>query len=312
MDFNFVKYHPKYDQAISLLEQTVVQGKAIRMKILKKHFLDRANIFKKYYALLAVDKKDNPVATCIGAVTKLIINGSHFNAGIAYDVKVSEAYRNNGIARKFAKPMYKQFFIPEGLTRNFTTLKRTNIPVVRLLTRAVSNIYIYDFVYLTIPCHTKTNTVLGDKGDKQLFSVTLFEEDEPDPSFYSITKSGLGYFNTYKVYQLHITSITKLYRFGLWFLKKIIPSKYALLPSVGDTLEFATLFNHTPENIIHISEVLEELQQKGVDYLLVCCRREDSLYHSLKKISVNTYGYYLISDFKLTKKDAVTIDVRCL
>jgi len=214
MDLSFVKYHPKYDQAISLLEQTVVQGKAIRMKILKKHFLDRAKVFEKYHALLAVDKKDNPVATCVGAVTKLIINGTHFNAGIAYDVKVSAAYRNNGIARKFAKTMYQQFFIPAGLTKNFVTLKQSNIPVVRLLTSAVSNIYIYDFVYLTIPCNLKINKLTTTQGDKQLFSVTLFEDDKPSPLFYSITKSGLGYFNTYKVYQLHITSILN-YKIGV-------------------------------------------------------------------------------------------------
>jgi len=64
-----------------------VQGKAIRMKIIKKHFLDRAKVFNKYHALLAVDTKDNPVATCIGAATKLVINGTRLNAGIGYDVK---------------------------------------------------------------------------------------------------------------------------------------------------------------------------------------------------------------------------------
>ena len=84
------------------------------------------------------------------------------------------------------------------------------------------------------------------------------------------------------------------------------------MPAAGETMKFATLFNHTPENIIHISEVLEELKQKGVNYLLVCCRRKDSLFNTLKKISVNTYGYFLLTDFMLEKQDSVTMDVRCL
>lgn len=312
MDLSFVKYHPKYDQALNQMEQAIVQGKAIRMKILKKHFLDRAKVFRKYHALLAVDKKDKPVATCIGAATKLIINGIPVNAGIAYDVKVSEEYRNNGIAKKFAKFLYKQFFIPEGLANNFVTLKQSNIPVIRLLPKAVSNIYFYDFVYLTIPCNTTIKNLIGATGDKQLFSVTLFMEDEPDPALYSITKSGLGYFNTYSVYKLQIAGIGRLYRMGLWIIKKFNPRRYSQLPAAGETIAFATLFNHTPENIGHINEVLEELQQKGVSYLLVCCQKKDSLYNALRKISINTYGYYMITDFRLTKQDSVTIDVRCL
>jgi hypothetical protein len=109
MDLSFVKYNPKYDQALNQLEQAIVQGKTLRMKIIKKHFLDRAKVFKKYHALLAVDKKDNPVATCIGAATKLRINGTTFNAGIGYDVKVSMPYRNNGVAKRLGKRMYQQF-----------------------------------------------------------------------------------------------------------------------------------------------------------------------------------------------------------
>jgi hypothetical protein len=312
MDLSFVKYNPKYDQALNQLEQAIVQGKTLRMKIIKKHFLDRAKVFKKYHALLAVDKKDNPVATCIGAATKLRINGTTFNAGIGYDVKVSMPYRNNGVAKRLGKRMYQQFFIPEGLTRNFVTLKQSNIPVIRLLSKTVFNIYLYDFVYLTIPCTTEIKRVSIVQGDKPLFSVTLFKEDEPDPSLYSITKSGLGYFNTYKVYQLQIAGIGIIYRVGLWLLKKFNPQKYSQLPAVGETIKFATLFDHTPENINHISEVLEELEQKGVNYLLVCCRRKDGLYNTLKKISVNTYGYYILSDFLLDKQDSVAIDVRCL
>jgi len=312
MYLNIVKYHPIYDQALHRMEQAIVQGKAIRMKIIKKHFLDRATVFKKFYALVAIDINENPVATCIGAVTKLGINGVFYNTGIGYDVKVIEAFRNHGIARRLAKPLYEQFFRPEGLKKNFVTLKQSNIPVIRLLSKTIPNISLYDFVYLTIPCTSRLNKVLPAKVDKQLFSVSLFQDDGPDPALYSIKKSGLGYFKTYKVYQLQIMSISSLYRLGLWFLRKWNPEKYSRLPLIGETMKFATLFNHTQENIQHINDVLEELEKKGINYLMVCCRRKDSLFNTLKKLSVNTYGYLIISDFMLRKQDALSIDVRCL
>jgi len=312
MDFSFVKYDPKYDPALYQLEQDTVQGKGIRLQILKKHFLDRAKVFKKYYPLMAVDNNDKPIASGIGAATKLIINGTPVNAGIAYDVKVSLAYRNKGIAKKLAHVMYKQFFYPEGLDKNFVTLKQSNNPVIHLLPKAVANIYIYDFVYLTIPCDTENLKLTAAKGDKPLFSVSMFLDDEPDPSLYTITKSGLGIFKTFSVYQLQIKSIIALYKLGLWLLKYIKPSKYSLLPREGENIRFGILFNHSPENIIHIQEVLKDLQQNGINYLLVCCRKNDIIYNTLKDISINTYGYYMISDFQLSNKDAVTIDVRCL
>src|SRR5690606_26789868 len=103
-------------------------------------------------------------------------------------------------------------------------------------------------------------------GDKPLFSVTLFKDDEPELTLYTITKSGLGYFNTYKLFQLEIAGISLFYRMGLWWMKKFNPGKYSQLPAAGKTMKYATLFNHTPENIIQINEVLEELEQNGVDF----------------------------------------------
>lgn len=84
------------------------------------------------------------------------------------------------------------------------------------------------------------------------------------------------------------------------------------MPQEGDTLQFACLYNHQPHNLSGINSVLQELENTGIDYLLVCCRKRDAIYRTLQKYSINTYGYYILTDFPVRRRDRVTIDVRCL
>lgn len=311
MSFSIVPFDTRYSEGIGKLEQGIEQGRGIRLQIIKDHFLDRAVVFKKYHAGVVLNTTGEPIATIIGAKTILVLNGDEVNAGVGFDVKVQPAYRKKGIGKLMAKYLYKEFFKPEGLTRNFITLKISNIPVVRLAS-AVRNIWLYNFVYLTIPSRSRLKETVDVKGKKQLLSVTLFNQEEIQEDFYTTMPSGLAYFHTNKMYRLKINSIAFLFRLGIRIIKNLQPGKYAFLPAKNVTMEFATLYRHTAQNIIHINGVLEQLEKKGVNYLLVCCRKSDIIYNTLKKMSINTYGYYLLSDFSLNNKDAVTIDVRCL
>ena len=95
-------------------------------------------------------------------------------------------------------------------------------------------------------------------------------------------------------------------------LRTLLPKRYQNLPGQQQIMEFATLFNHTEENINALNEVLEHLRKKGKQFLLICCSERDKLYRYLKPYSINTYGYYLLSDFPISKEDIITVDVRCL
>ena len=61
-----------------------------------------------------------------------------------------------------------------------------------------------------------------------------------------------------------------------------------------------------------INEVLQHLDKNEKRFLIVCCRKGDSIYNYLKPYSINTYHYYMLTDFALSIKDHLEIDVRCL
>ena len=311
MILNLVPYDKKYDDRIHNLEQSIIQGKSIQLEIIKDHFLSRTTVFKTNYPCLVVNEHDVVIATAIGAKTEIIINGGHSDAGVVYDVKVHPSYRKKGVGKMMAKHISGEFFKKEALSRNFITLKLSNAAVIRLA-NAVRKIWLYDFVYLTIPSTYRVKKSLYTKGKKQLLSVALFHSDDLCPSYYVPVKNGLGYFHTSKMYRLKIRHINPLFRIGLGIMKKIQPQKYAYLPEEGDMFEFVTLYNHNAQTIQHINEVLEKLEDSGIKYLMVCCRKHDVIYNALKEQCISTYDYYVLSDFPLTKNDEITIDVRCL
>ena len=77
-------------------------------------------------------------------------------------------------------------------------------------------------------------------------------------------------------------------------------------------MQFACLYNHHPHNLSGINNVLQALERTGIAYLLVCCRKGDAVYQALKKYSINTYGYYILTDFPVKREDSVVMNVRCL
>ncbi|MBE7171135.1 MAG: GNAT family N-acetyltransferase [Williamsia sp.] len=311
MNVRLVSYDPKYDASLRALELAIVQGRSIKLEILKDHFLSRTTVYKTYHTCLAVDENEKAIGTAIGAKTEMIVNGDRFPSGVCYDVKVHPLYRKKGVGKLMAKHFYQTFFKEHGLTRNFITLKLSNHPVIRLVS-AVHKIWLYEFVYLTLPTKARVPQQRQANEHPFLFSITLFQEETVDPSYYTVLPNGLGYFYTYKMYRLAITHIHPVLKWGLRIGQLLQPARYAHAPQEGDTLRFACLYNHDAQNIKGINDVLEELEHQAINYLLVGCRKGDVIYRALEKQSINTYGYYVLADFPLNKKDKVTIDVRCL
>jgi len=310
-DFHIIPYSEEYHDRAIQLENAVTQGNNIQLEIVKEDFLDRAKVFNKNYACLALTNDGRVIGSAIGAQTMLTINGQDIAAGIGFDTKVDPAWRSKGVGRMLAKDLYKQFFRPQGLSRNFMTAKLSNVPVLKLVSHTVSNTSLYDFVYLTIPTNKRIKkTILKETTAR--FGIKLFNRYGLADEYYTQLENGLGCFHTYKMYRLKIRSISWTHKQGIAVMKRLQPSKYTSLPGVNEMLSFATLYNHTPGNINGINEVLEMLESKGIRQLLVCCRKNDAINQLLQSVAINRYSYYLVADFKLDRSDEVSLDVRCL
>lgn len=306
-----IPYDAAYDVEIRRLENIVSQGKQVTLKIIKNHFLDRSSVFEKSFPVLSIDTNKKLTGTCVGVQTNLVVNGQEFEAGFALDAKVDPMYRNQGTGRMMAKYVYEHFFKSEGLNKNFITLKLKNVPVIKLSSKAVGKIWLYDFVYLTIPTNREVEGVFQPKGDTKL-SVKLFSGQNVCAGYYENFSNGLGCFNTYKMYRLKITRISWLYKRGLSILKRINRRRYSDLPQEKEIIKSASLYGHTEKNVQDINIVLNHLHAEKINYLMVCCRKNDSIYNYLKRNSINTYSYYILADFELLSKDNLAIDVRCL
>lgn len=293
------------------LEKGVIQGESIALEILKEDFLSRAIPFGSHYSCMAITDGGEIIGTAIGATTRIKINEKEFNAGFAFDTKVSPAWRDQKVGRNLAQTLYRDFFVPGPMSGTFMTAKTANLPVMKVANNTVARTWAYPFVYLTIPTSSRIDNHEPGRNNHS-FKVTIFDKEKLAPAYFTELENGLGYFKTYKTYRIKIRKISWPMKAGISVLKLFNPVKYKNLPSENDELSFATLYNHSPTTISRINTILETLQKEGVNQLLVCCCKGDSIYNSLKKKSINTYPYCLVSDFELKPTDKLTIDVRCL
>lgn len=311
-EYDIITYSEELNQPLIQFEREIVQGRQIQLEIIKRHFLDRANVFKKFQAFIAVDAKKHIIGTSIGAQTTIEINGKQIQAGFGFDAKVSQHQRNKGLGKILAKEVYKRFFIPNGMSQNYMTAKLSNAAVLKMISGLIPNVWIYDFTYLTIPASARIKPTRFRKSGADNFGVRLFDQQNANPDYYTFFENGLGHYHSYKMYQLKIKKVNIAYRVALDFLRKYYPSKYGNTPKEGEVMSFSTLYNHSFDNLSGINLVLEDLEKKGIGFLLVCCKKQGAVYRLLKSISINSYDYNIVTDFHLKKNDHVNIDVRCL
>lgn len=293
------------------MEKDITQGTNIQLEIIKEDFHSRDKVFRSHYSNMALDDNDAIVGASIGAIVPLSVNGEVFDSGYGFDAKVIPALRKKGIGKLLAKNVYKEFFRPNGLQKCFMIAKLNNQPVLKLISKALNKVWLYSFVYLTIPTTAKIPS-RKVRDASQSFTIKLYPDFKDVESFASYFPSGLGYFHTWKMYQLRIKKVSPLLKNLINILSKLSPLKYGSLPKENDVLSFATLFNHTAQNLDSIPSILEELKQKDIGYLLVCCKKNDITYQYLRRHSINTYKYNMITDFPIQESDSVAIDVRCL
>jgi hypothetical protein len=311
MKFEIQKYNSAYDPGIKFVEDHAIQGDLIQLKILKEHFRDRVKVFPTNEAFVAVNDQNIPIGTFVSAATQMIVNGEQFNAGIGFETKVLKKYGNLGIGQKMVKHAYQHFFIPHELKKNFTTMKASNKIALALTLKAITNGWKYTFVYMTIPTgQVLKNTAIHD--NNQLFNVTLFNEGEADSTYFKKFQNGLSYFKTYRMYRVKIEKMSPIIKAMIWLAKKLKLKKSEFIPKEKSILSFATLYNANSSNVLQINTLMADLKKDNIDYLMVCCKKNDWLYHMFKSISIDEYSYYIISDFPLKESDEITIDVRCL
>ena len=307
-----ISYSEEQNLPLLQFEKDIVQGGQIQLEIVKEHFLSRAAVFRNFRVFIAVNAQNDIMGTAIGAQTTIEINGEQIQAGFGFDAKVSPDHRRRGLGRKLAKEMYRQFFTPNGLSKNYMTAKLSNAAVLKMISGMLSNVWIYNFTYLTIPtCARMKPSGLSERTPDN-FGVRLFDPQSTDHQYYTFFENGLGCFHSYKMYQLKIKKVKFIYRTALGLLRKYYPSKYQNTPEEGETMSFSVLYNHNIANLAGINLVLEDLERKGIGYLLVCCKKRGAIYRSLKSISINSYDYNIVTDFHLKESDAVNLDVRCL
>lgn len=310
--YHIIPYSEALNPQLLQFEKEIVQGRQIQLEIVKQHFLGRAAVFRNFQVFIAVDAQKHIIGTSIGAQTTIEINGEQIQAGFGFDAKVSPHRRNKGLGRSLAKEMYTQFFIPNGMSKNYMTAKLNNAAVLKMISGMLPNVWLYDFTYLTIPASARINPTGYSESGTDHFGVRLFEPENVSSDYYTVFESGLGYFHSYKMYELKIKKVNSVYRMAFGFLRRYYSSKYRNTPQEGDAISFSTLYNHSTENLTGINSVLEDLEKKGIGFLLVCCKKRGAVYRLLKNISINSYDYHIVTDFHLTECDHINIDVRCL
>ncbi|MET7258763.1 GNAT family N-acetyltransferase [Dyadobacter fermentans] len=307
-----ISYSEAQNHALLQFEKDIVQGGQIQLEIVKEHFLSRAAVFRNFRVFIATNAQNNIMGTAIGAETTIEINGEKIQAGFGFDAKVSPDQRRRGLGRKLAKEMYRQFFKPNGLSRNYMTAKLSNAAVLKMISGMLSNVWVYNFTYLTIPTSARMKPSDLSEPSPDNFGVRLFDPQSVGHDYYTLFENGLGCFHSHKMYQLKIKKVKFIYRTALSLLRKYYPSKYQNTPKEGETMSFSVLYNHSIDNLPGINLVLQDLERKGIGYLLVCCKKRGAIYRSLNGISINSYDYNIVTDFHLNESDAVNLDVRCL
>jgi GNAT superfamily N-acetyltransferase len=308
--YRIIPYSADYESSLLDLEKNAQQGTFIQLEMLRDTYLSRSTVFERYQVLLAVNEQKQLMGALAAAITPIVQNGDEIQVGVCYDVRVKPEFRGHGLTKKMGQFAVRHFYEPNHADYLFMTLKSGNEAVLKSAKILGLALYQYSFVYLTIPTGKRVD-LKKSSSNWQRFHVRIASDLQGLEHYYEIFGDGLGIWNTHLMYRLRIKKIHPLLKWGLRTLN-FFRKEAARFPLEGEDLSFASLFGCTPENAHRIDEVLQYLQNKGVNYLSVCCSKGDFLYTLLKPLAINEYSYTLLSTFPTSPEDDIVVDVRCL
>ncbi|NNC94735.1 MAG: hypothetical protein HKN92_04180 [Chitinophagales bacterium] len=310
---HIVKYNSEYEDALLQLEQKSPQGKGIKLEMLRDNFMSRAKVFSKYAMYVGLDESMKNVIGFAGAsVAPCIYDNKLIEAGFGFDLKVDPLYRQQGLAKKFGMKVVNDFLAKHYISNYYLTMKSDNTAVAKTVLVVPDKWVTYDFIYLTIPTFKRISLKNYDPVDgTRLFRSVLIDCPDHCQSYKIETSSGMGVWKTYRMYQLKILDMPYYLRAGGWITNAFTAASRRL-PVKGDVIRFATLYNATTENIVHLNDVLKILQREKVQYLNVCCTAADHIYKLLSPYAMNKLSYSMLNTFGCVNGKSLSLDVRCL
>jgi hypothetical protein len=305
---DIMPYKPDLEPDILEIEKKAIQGTLVKLEMVRDSYISRAIVFQSHGCYLGYNNNGQLVGAVIGAKVPMKINGQEFKAGFGLDLRVIPSWKNKGAGKQLTNFVMRNFFRQHNLTRNFITMKASNNPMMKIGITLLKKYTSIDFTYLVIPAKARIQSRLNINKPIS-FTTELIDEFTRYSDLISSFKGGLCAWHTYQLYRIRINKIHPIARFSTMIVSMLNKKEY---PSIGDEIKTATIFNLNPENINNLNEALENMDQRGVNYLNVICRKNDPVYTQLKPYSIFSYEHCLLADFPIQPSDNITIDVRCL
>ena len=311
LSYHIDSYKAEYESFLLDLERITPQGKRVKLEMVRPEFLSRSKIFDEYFVYVALNEiKTEIIGVSAVSIVPLKIENSLINVGFGYDLKVAPPYQNKGIAKEFAKYLIDVYLAENGISEYFTTFKSSNETMTRVVHFISRKWHAYNFIYLTVPTFKRvkySNLELSD----QLLSIEMFGDSEKLKNYIIETENGMKIWKTYSTYQLKIQDMAWFLNMGIKSVNMFKP-KTKRIPAKGDVLKFATLYDFNNSNIGSVNQALEVLQKRNIQYLNVCCTKDDFAYKLFNPIAINTMPYSLLNTFGVTNGQKLSLDVRCL
>ena len=237
-------------------------------------------------------------------------NGKREKVGFVYDLRVAPPFRRKGIASSLGRHLIREYFEPLSVKHYIATMKVGNRPASRALRRVLGITHKYPFSYLTIPTGVRVEKV-DHPGLDSHFKVSGFGLEGCNQWIYRHPEGNPALFRTDMIYRVRVITISPWLDFGMRALEVFKGADWKL-PGLGEDVSFATAFDLHPEKLLLLNELLEHLQQRGIQFLAVCCLKGDCYYRNLRALAINSMDYRILGNLPLQPSDSLTIDVRCL
>ncbi len=307
--FNIIPYDSSYEDQLMELEKEAIQGNLIQLKMNRSDFQSRSRVFDDYKIFICISDKNEVIGVAAGSIVPIILGEQTRKIGIGYDLRVKKDHRRQGLARAFGNHLIEAYFNPEGIHHSGTTSKKDNVAVYKAALGLDHSWNDSPFIYLSIPIEASFKRFKYFSGNS-IFSTELLSMHEGLKGYYQVSESGIGIFNTYKMYRLTIHKIHSMMRLGIG-VRNLLKRTPITIPPVGEEMRMVTSFGLDNQNISDFPDVIRGLQEEGIHYCNVVCSRNDFIYKTLKPYSVNEYQYLFIHNMG-SITESIKFDVRCL